>query len=55
MDFLWLADEWAIFQYGEEEDQPQFLRVSGEAWRDMGEPRVITVIIQPGDLLNAAE
>lgn len=53
MAFLWLADEHAIFSYeGYAEDDPQFLRLSGQAWKDMGEPRAITVTIQPGDLLN---
>lgn len=51
MSFLWLVDSAAVFAYGDEDD-PDYLNVSREVWEDMGQPRTITVTIQPGDLLN---
>lgn len=32
----------------------QTLTTDVDTWRDMGEPRVITVTVEPGDLLNDA-
>jgi hypothetical protein len=29
------------------------MRLSPDAWRDMGEPDVVTVTVEPGDSLNA--
>jgi len=41
--------------FGEELDEPGLTRqiqVSHSDWADMGSPEVITVTIEPGDLLN---
>ena len=51
MTFMWLVDDKAKFTYGDDSD-PSFFSMSSEAWEDMGQPRVITVTIEPGDLLN---
>lgn len=52
MTFMWLVDDKAKFTYDSDAD-PSFFSMSAEAWQDMGQPRVITVTIQPGDLLNS--
>lgn len=51
MTFMWLVDDKVKFTYGDDSD-PSFFSMSGEAWEDMGQPRTITVTIEPGDLLN---
>lgn len=51
MTFMWVVDEHAKFTYGDDSD-PSFFSMSREAWQDMGQPRVITVTIEPGDKLN---
>lgn len=51
MTFMWLVDDKAKFTYGDD-SQPSFFSMSGEAWEDMGQPREITVTIEPGDKLN---
>lgn len=51
MTFMWVVDEHAKFTYGDDSD-PSFFSMSREAWQDMGQPRVITVTIEPGDTLN---
>ena len=51
MTFMWLVDEMAKFTYGDDSN-PSFFSMSGEAWQDMGQPKTITVTIEPGDLLN---
>lgn len=51
MTFMWLIDDHAKFTYGDDSD-PSFFSMGAEAWQDMGQPRVITVTIEPGDLLN---
>lgn len=51
MTFMWLVDDKAKFTYGDDSD-PSFFSMSEEAWQDMGQPKVITVTIEPGDLLN---
>ena len=52
MTFMWLVDDKAKFTYGDDSD-PSFFSMSGEAWEDMGQPRTITVTIEPGDILNS--
>lgn len=51
MTFMWLVDDKVKFTYGDDSD-PSFFSMSGEVWEDMGQPRTITVTIEPGDLLN---
>ena len=51
MTFMWVVDEHAKFTYGDDSD-PSFFSMSREAWQDMGQPREITVTIEPGDTLN---
>lgn len=51
MTFMWLVDDKAKFTYGPDAD-PSFFSMSEEAWQDMGQPRTITVTIEPGDSLN---
>ena len=51
MTFMWLIDDYAKFTYGDDSD-PSFFSMGAEAWNDMGQPRLITVTIEPGDLLN---
>jgi hypothetical protein len=29
--------------------------IAGELWRELGQPQILTVSIEPGDLLNAEE
>lgn len=38
---------------GEENPTIHEFQMNAEAWRDMGEPDTITVLVQPGDTLNA--
>ena len=52
MSFMWLVDDKAKFTYGDDSD-PSFFSMSEEAWQDMGQPREITVTIEPGDILNS--
>ncbi len=49
--FMWLIDGVAWFSYGNE-DAPTFMPVRAGDWHDMGEPKIITISITPGDLLN---
>ena len=51
MTFMWVVDEWAKFTYGDDSN-PSYFSMSKEAWEDMGQPRMITVTITPGDSLN---
>lgn len=51
MTFMWLVDDHAKFTYGDDSD-PSFFSMGKEAWEDMGQPREITVTIEPGDMLN---
>ena len=53
LSFVWQADTRAIFSYDPHEDgNPIFWAMEADKWEDMGSPRVVTVTIQPGDLLN---
>ena len=54
MAFMWVVDDWAKFTYGDDSD-PSYFSMSKEAWEDMGQPKKITVTIQPGDLLNTSD
>lgn len=49
--FLWLADDKAIFSYGDE-DRPFFHYETRADWEDMGSPTSLTLTVEPGDLLN---
>ena len=49
--FLWLADDNAVFSYGDEQT-PTFFTITAGAWEDMGQPETITIVITPGDALN---
>jgi hypothetical protein len=51
MTFMWLVDDKAKFTYGDDSD-PSFFSMGAEAWNDMGQPKTITVTIEPGDSLN---
>ncbi len=53
MVFMWLVDDKAKFTYGDDSN-PSYFSMSAEAWEDMGQPRTITVTVEPGDLLNEA-
>jgi hypothetical protein len=35
-----------------EEGSEEMISMAREAWDDMGEPKTITVTVEPGDLLN---
>lgn len=37
----------------EPEDVPSQLRIDRNTWIDMGKPKVVTVTVEPGDLMNA--
>ena len=51
MNFMWVVDDHVKFTYGDDSN-PSFFSMGAEAWNDMGQPRVITVTIEPGDALN---
>lgn len=51
MSFMWLVDDKAKFTYGDDSD-PSYFSMGEEAWNDMGQPREITVTIEPGNQLN---
>lgn len=45
----------AVFRVAPDDDNRDWVleaHVSWQNWRDMGEPKTITVTIEPGDLLN---
>ena len=54
MTFMWVVDDHAKFTYGDDSD-PSYFSMGKEAWEDMGQPKKITVTIQPGDLLNTSD
>lgn len=37
----------------EEGDNPTRVQLDKALWRDMGEPSVVTITVEPGDQLNA--
>lgn len=53
LDFVWLVDDKATFSY-DDGGNMVFWAVDGQAWADMGQPRKITVTIEPGDRLNGS-
>lgn len=48
---LWQVDDRVVFEYGDELTS-LFFYMDAEAWQDIGQPKSITITIQPGDHLN---
>lgn len=46
------AEEAVFVQSHDEGETSEEYRMSGLLWREMGSPEIITVTVQPGDLLN---